>query len=185
MMATVLKFSEEEKVKLPKQHNNVVLTPIPANGGGWYFAPDKANVLDEYEVQYTEVEHSTVRVIAEPKDQCSRCEEQYPEGEIKDERGLCKFCVASEDKASKKTARQARVDFLKEESAGTPIEEHVLTLLKHYAAETHEYIETGSTVLKDAIENETDPTILALLDIVLVEDWNYTVRQSILTRITI
>lgn len=54
-------------------------------------------------------------------------------------------------------------------------------LWEHY--NTDEYVKTGGTSFKDAVENETDPTILAILAIVVTAEGT-TVDESILFEIS-
>lgn len=88
------------------------------------------------------------------------------------------------DMKSKRRRRQ--ISSLVERAKGTPAEPLVDAIFQHYAVQTAEYKELGTSVLEDAINAETDPTISAYLAIVvgMPGDPNATIKDSILYEIT-
>lgn len=65
--------------------------------------------------------------------------------------------------------RQRQVSSLIEGAKGTPVESLVGAIFAHYSNEVEEYLQVGDNVLENAIEVETDPTILGYLAVMLSE----------------
>ena len=63
--------------------------------------------------------------------------------------------------------RVAQMHYLEASAKGTPIESHVAYLFHRYRDEIAEYEFSGSVDFLVAIQNETDPTAVAYLNIVL------------------
>lgn len=88
-----------------------------------------------------------------------------------------------EAETEERKRRERQLDYLIAGAKGTPAEPHINTLFGHYHEQQLRYKESGSSDLDDAIDAETDSTILGILDISLprVDDpnKNITVRQSI------
>lgn len=128
----------------------------------------------------------TKDIIGSPTMKCLRCDVTYEISEIKDSRNYCEFCAAAEDQSLERKARQSRIDFLLTQSAGTPIEPHVMSLLQRFAVQVVEFVETGSISLKDAINAEAEEPYLTYLAIEIPhKGGTITVKDNILLRITI
>ena len=82
--------------------------------------------------------------------------------------------------------RVRQVSSLVARSVGTPIEGMVAAIFTHYKDETLEYQELGTQTLENAINNETDPTMVGYLNTVvgMPGDPTATVKDSILYEIT-
>ena len=92
----------------------------------------------------------------------------------------------TEQGEQKAKRRRRQISSLVERAKGTPAEALVDAIFAHYSNETTQYKDTGSSVLEDAINNETDPTILTYLGIVvgMPGDVDATIKDSILYEIT-
>jgi len=66
-----------------------------------------------------------------------------------------------------KKNRDRSITYLQAAAIGTPIEPHVNTILKHYKYEVELFIQNGTSDFEDAINAETNPAIVPLLDIVV------------------
>ena len=73
--------------------------------------------------------------------------------------------------------------FLRKSAKGTAIEFHVNTILEHYASEVSVWLLGSPQTFIDAVNNETDGTILAYLDIVIHESGKK-VKDSIIEQLT-
>ena len=82
-----------------------------------------------------------------------------------------------------KRRRERQVAGLVEGAVGTPAEPLVTAIFNHYATETVAYKELGDTALQEAIEDETDPTILAYLGIEVDPETGDTIMDRILYQI--
>ncbi len=82
-----------------------------------------------------------------------------------------------------KARRGAQIDYLIEGAKGTPAEPLVTAIFQHYQLLANEYEKVGNDKLKNAIEAETDPTIVGYLDTV-VHPPDGTIRDSIINQIT-
>ena len=63
------------------------------------------------------------------------------------------------------------------------------TILDHYEVEINHYISRGTLEFENAVRNETDPTILSVLDLVVrppdeVFSAGLTIKQTILHQLT-
>ena len=79
--------------------------------------------------------------------------------------------------------RQNQIDYLIGEAAARELTSNSATLREHYATEIAEYLAEGTETLKDAIENETDQSIVAILDTQLGTP-DKTIREAIIYQIT-
>lgn len=82
-----------------------------------------------------------------------------------------------------KKRRDRAIDYLVEGAKGTPAEPLVNALFVHYATEANLFIEIGSQDLENAVNNETDPTILGYLNTIVLPP-SGTIKDSILAQIT-
>jgi hypothetical protein len=83
--------------------------------------------------------------------------------------------------------RSRNTDNLKGMAEGTPAESYVTTIFTKYVKEIQEYVETGADSFKIALENETDQTMLDILNISLpnaVLNRVATIREIIINQIT-
>lgn len=84
--------------------------------------------------------------------------------------------------------RNFAINFLTSAVKGTPFESYINTLMTHYQTEITSYLSPqGSNAFQEAIENEDDPGILAILEsrVPFTADPNFTIRvkDSILYQI--
>jgi len=79
--------------------------------------------------------------------------------------------------------RRREISYLQAYSVGTPIEQYVLTLLKHYKNEVELFIQNGAVDFQNAINAETDSAILSILN-KKVNKQGDTVKDTILDQIT-
>lgn len=80
--------------------------------------------------------------------------------------------------------RQRAIDKLVLSTRAFPKIAYVLdTIFAHYKTEIEKFIATGSSVFKDAMENETDAEIKKLLNAIANPENNFTVKDSILYEI--
>ena len=82
--------------------------------------------------------------------------------------------------------RERAVDYLVAGSVGTPLESYVSMIFAHYQTQIQNFVATGSSVFADAINNEQDPQIKALLGIQVAAQTHpgYTLQMSMLGQIT-
>ena len=83
-----------------------------------------------------------------------------------------------------KARREAQIDYLIEGAKGTPAEPLVTGIFEHYSKQINEYEKVVNSVLADAINAETDPTISAYLNTVIDPETGATIKASILNQIT-
>ncbi len=83
-----------------------------------------------------------------------------------------------------KARREAQIDYLIEGAKGTPAEPLVTGIFEHYTVQINEYEKVGNSVLFDAINSETDPTISAYLTTVIDPETGATIKDSIFNQIT-
>ena len=74
--------------------------------------------------------------------------------------------------------RQRAIDYLRASSIGTPIEQYVVIILKHYKNEIELYVQGATNDFENALDNEENEQISALLSIVVSADGR-TVKDNI------
>jgi hypothetical protein len=79
--------------------------------------------------------------------------------------------------------RRTQLAGLVEGAAGTPAAGLVSALFRHYKEEAAEYIQIGGSVLADAVNTETDSTMMGHLDTAISDEPGDTVKSRILERI--
>ena len=87
----------------------------------------------------------------------------------------------------KRKRRHRVIDLLIEGSKDTPLFTHVDTLYHHYKDEIFLFFDTGSSELADALNNETDPAIVILLNTIINPtdpvDEQETLKETVLKRL--
>lgn len=80
-----------------------------------------------------------------------------------------------------RSRRVRAIDYLRGTAVGTPVEPHILAIFSHYEDLIRLWENTGTSDLLDAVNNETDATILSYFAIDL---GGYTVKDSIVLQIS-
>lgn len=95
--------------------------------------------------------------------------------------GLSKTVAVPLNKAEasheKRERRVRSIDYLRAAGKGTPIEPYMNAVFSHYESVVRFWYDMGGNGVVDAVNNETDPTILAYLAIETEPNW--TVGQGI------
>lgn len=79
--------------------------------------------------------------------------------------------------------RQRAIDYIVYFAQGTPLEPYMDILFAHYKDEMEAFVSTGSSAFEDALNNESDPTILAILNTPANPENGDTVKEGILRNI--
>lgn len=74
--------------------------------------------------------------------------------------------VRNEDKL-KRSRSQAAYDYLRNSAKGTPVEPYINAILEHYAPQISLWLLGSKDVLLNAINNESDATIIAYLNLTI------------------
>jgi ribosomal protein L30/L7E len=109
----------------------------------------------------------------EPTINCTRCGNEFNEADLMN--GLCINCEASESQSGERKKRRGIIDRLVTATEGTQLQDVVMALRLHYAAQTAIFEETGNAQpMLDAIEGEADETISSYLAIEFTNASNIT-----------
>ncbi len=96
--------------------------------------------------------------------------------------GLSKTVLQPLNKAEAENEKRERrvraIDYLKAAGKGTPVEPYMIAVFLHYEQVVRLWYDMGGNGVAEAVQNETDPTILAYLSIETEPDW--TVAQGII-----
>lgn len=109
------------------------------------------------------------------------------DGKISDKTKTIQVMFNREEAGEYLSKRRTRnINTLKGVAIGTRAEQYIDQLVQHYKESMSLYIETGSSDFLDSVTNETDPTIITILDTEIPHDrYNtVTIRQMILAALS-
>ena len=152
-----------DKSKFPHTISGETFNPRPF-GEGWIFSLDKQTLLESLNVDFQVIEFSAEEAPSHVT--CIRCQMEY-DGQLVNEDGKCRYCVVAVDEEKARFQRQTRIDYLKGSAKGTAVEEYVSSLFERYSQQVNVYVETGSSILVDAIDTEAEQPWLTYLNIQL------------------